>query len=246
MSTDSTFASLELPFSLFEAPVSEAAAFEPAGQCSLCPTKGPVFRLGIGHDLILSCPSCGRHTALDVSDRKAAPCLHCKAQVPFPQLPGEPPRACYGCVRTGRVAFAQDTELGLVTWASAREGLTLGRPGLRRTDFELVPIPVEEGFEDEGQWMRARVERLYLLELVGTPSYMTWQGERWLFCCKRPMTFIGRWTKKDFTARAKAGEEVTPRSALGQEASFALGDGHSAPMFRCTVCSRRRGHADRS
>jgi hypothetical protein len=246
MSTDSSFDALGIPFPLFEAPVSEASGFEPAGQCSLCPAQGPVFTLGIGHDLIRSCPRCGQDTALEVSDRKAAPCVHCKAPVPFPQLPGEPLRACHGCVRAGRVAFTQDTELGMVNWQCAREGLTHGVPGLRHPDFELVPLPVEEGFEDEGQWMRARVDSLHLLELVRTPSYKTWQGERWLFCCQRPMRFLGRWTKKDFTAQAQAGLEVTPRSALGKEARFALDEGHSAPMFRCTVCSRLLGHADRS
>jgi hypothetical protein len=47
--------------------------------------------------------------------------------------------ACYSCLRQGRAAITKDTELGMVSWEQAFEGVTHGIPGLAHPDFELVP-----------------------------------------------------------------------------------------------------------
>ena len=75
----------------------------------------------------------------------------------------------------------------MVSWEQAFEGVTHGIPGLQTTEFEMVLT------DPEDDWYGVRVPSEYLFELLRTPTYQTWQGERWLFCCKRPMTYIGEW-----------------------------------------------------
>jgi uncharacterized protein CbrC (UPF0167 family) len=45
-----------------------------------------------------------------------------------------------------------------------------------------------------------------MLELLRTPSYPSIQGERWLFCCKGPMTYVGQWSRQKFTEMAPDGD----------------------------------------
>jgi uncharacterized protein CbrC (UPF0167 family) len=131
----------------------------------------------------------------------------------------------------------------MVTLEHALEGLTHGVPGLSRDDFELIPT------EGEPEWMRARVDPSLLLELVRTPSYHTWQGERWQFCCGRPAVFVGEWKEKDFSRRTVDGKG----KALFEKAKVVGLDssawGHfncmGGPyMFRCCVCAGLLGHYD--
>src|SRR5947209_8323237 len=75
----------------------------------------------------------------------------------------------------------------MVSWEQAFQGITHGLPGLETTEFELVPVDPAEG------WYGARVPQEHLFELFRTPSFSTWQDETWLFCCKRPMTYVGEW-----------------------------------------------------
>jgi hypothetical protein len=172
-----TFAELEAPFPLFEAPVDDASAYVGTAVCSLCGRSGrPCFELGVGCALMLDCSSCATENGLDASDRKDADCRSCGKPIRFPRIAGERVLCCHGCLRAGRAAMTQDTELGMISWEQAFEGVTLGLPGLRRSDFELVPR--EEG------WTAARLPRETLFELLRTPTYSTWQGERWLFCCR--------------------------------------------------------------
>src|SRR5262249_30484805 len=42
-------------------------------------------------------------------------------------------------------------------------------------------------------WYGVRVPQEHLFELLRTPSFITWQDETWLFCCQRPMTYLGEW-----------------------------------------------------
>src|SRR5262249_8151624 len=149
---------------------------------------------------IVPCPKCGVQTALSGTNVRPGNCGHCRAEVARPATWGEDPTSCYKCLRAGRAAFAHDTVLGMVTWEQAMEGLTHGVPGLRRDDFELVPS------EDDPEWMRARVPGKHLLELVRTPTYITWQGEQWQFCCGRPMIYLGELKETDFERRAPDGD----------------------------------------
>ena len=64
-------------------------------------------------------------------------------------------------------------------------GVTHGVPGLSTDQFETVPIDPEE------DWYGVRVPGEHLWELLRTPGFHSWQGERWLFCCRQPMTYLG-------------------------------------------------------
>jgi uncharacterized protein CbrC (UPF0167 family) len=83
--------------------------------------------------------------------------------------------------------MTKDTEFGMVSCEQAFGGVTHGVPGLQTDQFELVPVDPEEG------WYGARIPNEHLWELLRTPGYHSWQGERWLFCCRRPMTYLGGW-----------------------------------------------------
>jgi uncharacterized protein CbrC (UPF0167 family) len=90
-------------------------------------------------------------------------------------------------------------------------------------------------------------------ELLRTPKYETWQGERWLFCCKQPMVFIGRMSEtllERLREREQTQEEVVgkllqvdAREAHRRTAQVLKGrDGMY--VFRCTSCAKRRAHWD--
>lgn len=184
-----TFAELGIPFPLFEAPVTEAGEYVGRSNCTLCGARGRhCFRLDIGCSVVVPCPACGVENGLDASDREDIRCRSCEAKVPFPDYPkDEDIHICYQCLRAGKGAITKDTELGMVSWEQAVEGITHGMQGLESGDFELVPVQPESG------WYGARVPSEHLFELVRTPTYTTWQGESWLFCCKQPMTYLGEW-----------------------------------------------------
>jgi uncharacterized protein CbrC (UPF0167 family) len=150
---------------------------------------------------------------------------------------------CYGCLRAGKAAFTKDTVLGMVTWKEAMEGLTHGEPGLRLADFELIPS------QHDPQWMRAKVPSEFLLELVRTPTYNTWQGERWQFCCKRPMIYAGIWKEEEFKKNSPNGngQELFATAKIDGVAADMWGhlEEIGGPyMFRCSSCGTLRGHYD--
>lgn len=185
-----TFADHGIPFPLFEAPTDEASDYAGLATCRLCGRgERHCFELGIGDDLILPCPSCGVEVGLSADGRRDVACRGCGSTVPFP----EPLRAkkqllvCYDCLRTGKAAMTKDTEFGMVSFDQAIEGVTHGVPGLRTDQFEVVPIDPDE------DWYGVRVPPEHLLELLRTPGFHSWQGERWLFCCRQPMTYLGGW-----------------------------------------------------
>ena len=190
-----TFADLEAPFPLFEAPVEDASDFVAEGRCSLCRLQAAVcFELGIGCAVMRDCPTCGTSNGLDTSDAESIDCRACRALVVFPDLPDQI-LSCYSCLRTGRAAIAKDTELGMVSWEQAFEGVTHGSPGLRHPDFDLVA-------KDDSDWIGARLPESTMWELLRTPTYLTTQGNRWLFCCRAPMVFVGSWSRDQFTRQA--------------------------------------------
>lgn len=185
-----TFADLGIPFPLFEAPTNEASDYAGLATCRLCGGQDRhCFELGIGDALILPCPACGLENGLDADDGADAPCRSCGSVVPFP----EPLKAkrqllvCYDCLRAGKAAMTKGTEFGMVSWDQAFEGLAHGGPGLRTEEFETVLIDPEE------EWYGVRVPGEHLRELLRTPGFHSWQDERWLFCCRRPMTYLGGW-----------------------------------------------------
>jgi uncharacterized protein CbrC (UPF0167 family) len=236
-----TFAELGTPFPLFDAPADDASEFAGAGECSLCRQHADVcFTLGIGCGVMRECPACGAVTGLDADDAEDVGCRACKRSIPFPDLPEEI-KCCYACLREGRAALTKDTELGMVSWEQAFEGLTHGLPGLSTADFELVPT--------ESEWVRVRLTPAIMFELLRTPTYSSIQGERWLFCCRAPMTFIGVWSRERFQQEAPNGDGRTLFDSLVEGVvpglwEDELHDTTGIYLFRCGTCGRRRGHWD--
>lgn len=238
-----TFFQLGIPFPLFDGPVGDASGYAGEADCLLCGRKAPhCFQLGIGSDVIANCTRCGAANAVDADDRKDALCAKCGSNISFPPNSSEELLVCYTCLREGKAAFTQDTEIGMVRWQDAVAGITHGRPGLRRTDFELIPG------ESEG-WLRAKVPVDVLMELTRTPSYTTWQGEQWLFCCRKPMTFLGAWDSDDFNRNAQGGNGRSLFEQIVEDQQprmweYGIGGGVCVYVFRCASCARLRAHWD--
>lgn len=238
-----TFAGLGIPFPLFEADTERAVEYVGIHRCSLC-GAGQVhcFKLGIGADVIVTCPSCGNETPLDADDKKGANCQSCSKPIPFPKVGGSGQLvACYQCLRSGKAALTKDTVLGMVRWEDAQRGSTHGRPGLDTTDFETIP--------KEDDWVAARVPEEHLMELVRTPTYSTIQGDQWQFCCRRPMTFIGEWDRDDFDRNAPDGNGKAFFQEIVQDVvdglwEDELHDETGIYVFRCKQCGRLTAHWD--
>jgi uncharacterized protein CbrC (UPF0167 family) len=187
------------------------------------------------------CPNCGTVNGLDANDREDRPCRMCKANVSFPDLDEDEIKACYSCLREGRAAITKDTELGMVSWEQAFEGVTHGLPGLNRNDFEMVP--------KEDDWVGARFPQEMMLELLRMPNYNSIQGERWQFCCRQPMVFLGGWSREEFSRRASDGdgrrlfEEIVQDSVPGLWEDK-LHDITGVYVFQCRSCGRLTAHWD--
>ncbi len=230
------FMELGLAFPLFEARISSAREYAGQGTCSLCYNEHRhCFYLEAGAELIAECPGCFEELALDAGARADRTCPRCSETVPF-FLPREGRlRACHACLRAGLVALTKRTELGEVTWEDALAGLTGGAP-------EVPP--------EAPDWQRGVIARAALLELLRTPGFDTWEGDRWLFCCATPMVYQGPWTAADFQSavRIGGGERLFASAIEGadpeQWAALCRGE-RSAYIFRCACCGRRRGWTDR-
>jgi uncharacterized protein CbrC (UPF0167 family) len=129
----------------------------------------------------------------------------------------------------------------MISWEQAFEGVTHGVPGLKHPDYEMVP-------KEEG-WVGARLPQDMMFELLRTPTYPSIQGDRWQFCCKRPMVFVGEWSREEFTRQAPDGngqeffnqvvQEVVP--ALWEDQ---LHDETGVYVFRCPICGRLTAYWD--
>ncbi len=237
-----TFAELGIPLPLFEGPSDQAGEYCGLGTCSLCGGRRQhCFRLGIGCAVMRPCPACGTENGFDADDREDGSCRGCETAVPFPDLGGDEIKSCYSCLRSGKAAITKDTELGMISWEQAFAGVTHGLPGLDRTDFELVP--------KGDDWVGARLPQEMMFELLRTPTYNSIQGERWQFCCRRPMVFVGEWSREEFARRAPDGdgrryfEEVVQDTVPGLWEDRLL-DITGVYVFRCPVCERVTAHWD--
>ena len=243
----STFADLGIPFPLFEAPTTEASDYAGIATCRLCSGRDRhCFKLGNGDALILPCPSCGTENGFDARGRADAPCRSCGSPFPFP----EPLKAkkeilvCYDCLRAGKASIMKVTEFGLVSWDEAFRGITNGEPGLRTDQFEVVPIDPDE------DWYGVRVPTEHLWELLRTPGFHSWQGERWLFCCRQPMAFLGGW--RNAVELLRPDDPSVFFEALFDPDDEARGWGFdsfesgspSLYVYRCRTCDRCRATYD--
>jgi uncharacterized protein CbrC (UPF0167 family) len=190
---------------------------------------------------MLDCPSCGVANGLDASDREDGPCRQCEGAVPFPSIDDDEIKSCYSCLRAGRAAITKDTELGMVSWEQAFEGVTHGLPGLDRPDFEMVP--------KEDGWVGARLPQEVMFELLRMPTYSSIQGERWQFCCRQPMVFVGEWSREEFNRRAtdnngrRLFDEIVQQSVPGLWEDQ-LHDITGIYVFRCPSCEKLTAHWD--
>ncbi|MCE9524521.1 MAG: CbrC family protein [Planctomycetales bacterium] len=240
-----TFAELGIPFPLYEAPVSASGDSDYAGTgtCCICGSKdAQCFHLG-GSALIVACPKCGTPNGLRVRDKKSFDCRICNTSIPFPTTVAakKEPKTCYSCLRAGKAAITKDTEFGMVSWEQAFSGVTNGVPGLVQDQFESVVIDADE------DWVGVNLPEEVMFELLRTPTYGTWQGECWLFCCRHPMTFLGEWQQTDFEQQAKdADGERLYYSIKGipEDSWSSLGHGLSVYVFKCNKCGGLRAHSD--
>jgi uncharacterized protein CbrC (UPF0167 family) len=237
-----TFAQLGIPFPLFQGPVEQAGEYVGLDLCSICGAKGQhCFGLGIGCAVIAACPKCATDNGLDACDKEAASCRQCGGNIPFLEHDDEEFKACYACLRSGRAAISKDTELGMISREQAFNGVTHGGPGLNRTDFEMVP--------KEDNWVGARLPQAMMFELIRTPTYSTIQGERWQFCCRQPMLFLGEWSRQDFFKYAPDSDghrffqQIVQRVIPGLWEDN-LHDITGVYVFRCPGCGRMTAHWD--
>jgi len=255
-----TFSSLGIEFPLFAADVGEAAGWEPAGVCEICSEERAGFQIGIGDYVEGECATCGAMTPLPADNRPES-CVGCATEAVLGRNVEET-HGCWTCLRDGRWSSTKDTEAGMVTPVHAALGYTHGLPfppgvlastawGAGTTgDPMLAGWPVSEPNEDG--WRAALIPAEVLRDLVRTPNYITWQGEQWLFHCRRPMSYIGLWGKRDFVSHAVGGDGrayANASAGIHDDVWEHLSDrrGESAIlvyMFECRACGHHRGHFD--
>jgi uncharacterized protein CbrC (UPF0167 family) len=232
-----SFSDLNIPFPLFDADEQDACEYVGHRRCSICGAYHLCFELGIGCAVMATCPECHAENGLDADDRRDEPCRQCGTAVPFPAFTDDDELvACYDCLRAGRAAITTDTELGMISWEQAYEGLTHGIPGLSRTDFELV--------DGEDDWVRAHLPQETMFELLRTPNYLSIQGECWQFCCQEPMVFIGCWSRERFNKESEDGNGQALFNEIVQDVvpglwEDELHDITGVYVFRCGRCGRR-------
>jgi hypothetical protein len=117
-----------------------------------------------------------------------------------------------------------------------------------RYGFEHVIVarrPFEPGRPDR-DWEAVRVPQAQLFELLRTPSYGTWQGEHWLFCCQQPMVYLGDWSTSDFERHAGEGKGRALFDVVVPDAGDWLWGhrGAGINVFRCLVCGQLDSHWD--
>jgi uncharacterized protein CbrC (UPF0167 family) len=163
---------------------------------------------------------------------------------------GRPVDACSRCFRAGRALRVHDTELGMVTPELARAGVTHGVPG----DVELPSGLATSAVPGEEDWVRVHVPAPLPEELVRTPTYSSWQGSVWLFCCARPMVFVGEKKGPDVVAMSGGADPLeTIRRWVGERdfptrlfTRFLAGETDLGGLytFRCAVCGTHRAGWD--
>jgi uncharacterized protein CbrC (UPF0167 family) len=92
-------------------------------------------------------------------------------------------------------------------------------------------------------------------ELLRTPAYETWQGARWLFCCERPMIFVGAMSQAMLDRLRE--QEQTQEEVIAKLLQVDAREAHRRTsevlkgrigmyVFRCAACEKRRAHWDRA
>jgi len=87
------------------------------------------------------------------------------------------------------------------------------------------------------------------MELLRMPTYVSIQGDRWQFCCRRPMIFIGTWDNDDFARNAPDGDgrrlfDEIVSDPLTELWDDALHDITGIYVFRCSECRKLKSYWD--
>jgi len=170
------------------------------------------------------------------------------------ESPQDEGAACYDCLRSGRTTISKDTVVGTVGGRLAEQGMTdavgVSKTRLEEFGFEVIPHRVEP---DAPDWHQVKVPAEYLLELLRTPDYCTYQGSIWLFCCQRPMVYQGIWKEAQFE---KFAGDTDPAQFFNSvmtdipDCDFVWGkhaplDGCGGPyVFKCPSCNTFKGNHD--
>lgn len=251
-----TFAELDIPFPLFEG-AAENSDYLGLSTCFLCSVSNR-HCFCLSGSVIVPCPCCQTPTGLSSYDRTDELCRNCATPVSFPALPDvscettdDELCVCYQCLRVGRAAFTKDTEYGMVTWEHDVQSQTHGVPGLLMPGLEQVAVgnngdPTTVSRET---WNAVRLPSETIWELLRTPGYVTWQGERWQFCGPTAMIYVGEWHQADFARHAPDGDGKTFFYAVFPKADAELwqyvGGGRIIfYLFRCPNCGAYKGHWD--
>lgn len=231
-----TFTELGLSVPLFLGDVTLAEGFEDARKCVLCGQPGPCLPLDV---VLVACPSCGGQAPVWPKPRPT-------------DSRGSCPR-CSGPVHMQDALAAEAANalrLGVMVRLRGCVGCLRAGRWAQTHIAEVGAIGWETSVEADaqpGHWA----------ELLRTPRYATFQGERWLFCHELPMIYLGEWGQADFeAARPGAGcdlfaeiiRDVDPDQfedawAYGLQESY--GElGLRVYAFRCQRCDGLRTHSD--
>jgi|GEM_PF-913002 len=243
-----TFAQLGIPFPLYEAPIQDATGYAGKATCGVCGRhEQHCFILNIGCAVMIPCPSCKELNGLDANDRTNTPCRSCGHGIEFSTPSNQDGvHICYSCLREGKGAITQDTEFRMVSWEQAFEGRTHGVPGLRAPGFDTVTT------DPDGEWAGVLLPQEHLFELLRTPAFETWQGAIWLFCCRKPMTYVGEW-KSVATSLGEAEAQNLFDQLMSQDAESpewvweelaSTSDSVCLYVFACKECGNKRANWD--
>jgi uncharacterized protein CbrC (UPF0167 family) len=194
-----------MPFRLYRAPVKSVLEVSHDDVCHVCGTREMVlFGLRLNDYLIRPCSSCRASMGLRMGwwDQPpvATDCPACGVPNPWPDgLPRDPLRACYKCIRRGKVAVAHETELGMLEYPLSARGLVRGGK-YKRAELEGMGFrtTVLETYDDGSQSVAARLPPELLAEMHRTPRYLNLQREYWPWHCGQYMAFVGHWRQDDF------------------------------------------------
>lgn len=237
-----SFQDLSHLFPLFEA---DDPAFAGIGTCCVCQGHDLLcFSVELNTSVVSSCPYCESKNVFACDSVEDVSCFHCQKLVKHPLGDNDESDliACYYCLRAGELSKPKDTEFGLIAWEQSRSGVTHGVPHLQQSQFESVLIDREEN------WIGVKLQRRSIFELLHTPTYTTWQGECWLFCCQTPMTFLGEWTPERFEERSPHGDGASFFYSVIEPREDGLwegvGQGLCVYVFECKACRKVRANYD--
>jgi hypothetical protein len=234
-----TFAELGIPFPLYRGQVKECSDYHGPGVSSISGVPSDhCFKLGIGGSLVLECRACRQTVLHNCGDAGPVVCSACSTET-IAQSKGKF-LITYEELRQGLGLIVKDTEIGMISYEQYQLGQSHGSPYPDSLHgFDVI--------QNADGWYCAKLDRQDMHELLRTPNYVTWQGERWLFHQRKPMIFLGEWTEEDFERnRGSQGLRDYYLEVLGADFSdlYDHRDGVCKYIFTSVDGGVIRGHYD--